>query len=84
MNLAIVLGGLTILVGLAVLIGLIDAHARRAAWRRIAAARREVQERELALLPAASPSAGLESGRPGGARRGAGAQRAVRRQGIAR
>jgi hypothetical protein len=50
MNLAIVLGGLTILVGLAVLIGLVDAHARRAAWRRIAAARREVQEREHALL----------------------------------
>lgn len=49
MNLAIVLGGLTILVGLSVLIGLVDAHARRAAWRRIAAARREVQEREHAL-----------------------------------
>jgi hypothetical protein len=50
MNLAIVLGGLMILVGLAVLISLVDAHARRRAWRRIAAARREVQEREHALL----------------------------------
>jgi hypothetical protein len=50
MNLAIVLGGLTILVGLALLIGVLDARARRAAWRRIATARREVQERELALL----------------------------------
>jgi hypothetical protein len=81
MNLAIVLGGLTILVGLAVLIGLIDAHARRAAWRRIAAARREVQERELALLPAASPTVGL---RPAGSRRGADAHRSVRPQRIAR
>jgi hypothetical protein len=84
MNLAIVLGGLTILVGLAVLIGLIDAHARRAAWRRIAAARREVQERELALLSATSPSAGLKSGRPGGVRRGADARGAVGSRGIAR
>jgi hypothetical protein len=50
MNLAIVLGGLMILVGLTLLVGLIDAHARRMAWRRIAAARREVQEREHALL----------------------------------
>jgi hypothetical protein len=50
MNLAIVLGGPTILVGLAVLIGYLDAHARGAAWRRIAAARRDVQERERALL----------------------------------
>jgi hypothetical protein len=50
MNLAIVLGGLTILVGLAVLIGYLDAQARGAAWRRIAAARRDVQERERALL----------------------------------
>jgi hypothetical protein len=50
MNLATVLGGLTILVGLALLISVIDARARGAAWRRIAAARREVQERELALL----------------------------------
>ena len=50
MNLAIVLGGLTTLVGLAVLISLIDAHARSAAWRRIAAARRDLQERERALL----------------------------------
>jgi len=50
MNLAIVLGGLVILVGLAILIGLVDAHARRTAWRRIAAARRQVQEREHALL----------------------------------
>jgi hypothetical protein len=38
MNLAIVLGGLTILVCMAVLIGYIDAHARDAAWRRITAA----------------------------------------------
>ncbi len=45
MTLAIVLGGLMILVGLAVLISLVDAHARRRAWRRIAAARREMQER---------------------------------------
>jgi hypothetical protein len=37
-------------------IGLIDAHARRAAWRRIAVARREVQERELALLHHADPA----------------------------
>ena len=50
MNLAIVLGGLTILVCVALLIGLVDTHARRAAWRRIADARREVQEREHALL----------------------------------
>jgi hypothetical protein len=50
MTLAIVLGGLTILVGLAVLIALVDAHARRRAWQRIADARREVQEREHALL----------------------------------
>jgi hypothetical protein len=50
MNLAIVLGGLTIIVGLAVLIGYLDARARGAAWRRIAAARRDVQERERALL----------------------------------
>jgi hypothetical protein len=50
MNLAILLGGLTILVGLAVLIGYLDAHARGAAWRRIAAARRDLQERERALL----------------------------------
>jgi hypothetical protein len=41
MSLAIVLGGLMILVGLAVLIGRIDAHARGAAWRRIPAARRD-------------------------------------------
>ncbi|TWF76895.1 hypothetical protein FHX44_112793 [Pseudonocardia hierapolitana] len=84
MNLAIVLGGLTILVGLAVLIGLIDAHARRAAWRRIAAARREVQERELALLSAVSPAAGPRPGRPGVSRRGADAHRAVGPRGIAR
>jgi hypothetical protein len=50
MNLAIVLGGLTILIGLVVLISFIDAQARGAAWRRIAEARRDVQERELALL----------------------------------
>jgi hypothetical protein len=50
MNLAIVLGGLTILVCVALLIALVDAHARRAAWQRIADARREVQEREHALL----------------------------------
>jgi hypothetical protein len=60
MNIAIVLGGLSILVGLAVLIGHLDARARSAAWRRIATARREVQERELALLShpeaAATPS----------------------------
>lgn len=49
MNLAIVLGGLVILAGLAVLVGFVDAHARRRAWRRIAAARREVQEREHSL-----------------------------------
>ena len=57
MNLAIVLGGLTILVCLAVLIALVDAHARRGAWRRIAAARREVQEREHALLYRADDAA---------------------------
>ena len=57
MNLAIVLGGLTILVGLAVLIGLVDAHARRRAWRRIAEARREVQEREHALMYGADDAA---------------------------
>jgi hypothetical protein len=50
MTLAIVLAGLTILVCLALLIGLVDGHARRAAWRRIADARREVQEREHALM----------------------------------
>jgi hypothetical protein len=61
MNLAFVLGGLTIIVGLAVLIGFIDARARGAAWRRIAAARREVQERELALL---RPDAAAVATRP--------------------
>ncbi|GAA5132305.1 hypothetical protein [Pseudonocardia adelaidensis] len=50
MNLAIVLGGPTILVGLAVLIAYLDAQARKSAWRRIAAARRDVQERERALM----------------------------------
>ena len=35
MSLAIVLGGLTILVGLAALIGYLDGRARRAAWRRL-------------------------------------------------
>ncbi len=49
MSFAIILGGLTLLIGLAVLIGRIDAHARDAAWRRIAVARAGVQERELAL-----------------------------------
>jgi hypothetical protein len=71
MNLAFVLGGLTIIVGLAVLIGFIDARARGAAWRRIAAARRDVQERELALL---RPDAAAVATRPLpprlGARRG--------------
>ena len=62
MNLAIVLGGLTILVGLAVLIGLVDAHARRAAWRRIAAARRDVQRREHALLHGPTPDHFLDDG----------------------
>jgi hypothetical protein len=53
----IALGGLTLLVGLALLIGLADSHARNAAWRRIATARRDVadarreqEEREHALL----------------------------------
>lgn len=51
MNLAIVLGGLTILVGLAVLIGLIDAHAQQAAWRRLdAAQQRETARRTAELL----------------------------------
>jgi hypothetical protein len=50
MNLAIVLGGLTILVGLAVLIGHLDGRARDAARRRIATARGDVQEGTLPFL----------------------------------
>lgn len=42
----IVLGGLAVLVCLAIAIGDVDANARDSAWRRIAAARRDHQERE--------------------------------------
>ncbi len=49
MNLVIVLGGLAILIGLAVSIGVVDNKARDRAWRRIAHARRDQQERERML-----------------------------------
>jgi hypothetical protein len=48
-NLMIVLSGLALLVGLAIAVGVADTHARDAAWRRIAAARRDQQERERVL-----------------------------------
>lgn len=51
-SLMIVLCGLALLVGLAVAIG-VDNQARDAAWRRIAVARREQQERLRGCL--ASP-----------------------------
>jgi hypothetical protein len=40
----IALVGLTILFGLALLIGIVDGRARDSAWRRIAAARRDIAE----------------------------------------
>jgi hypothetical protein len=49
MNLVIVLCGLVLLAALAVVIGTADTYARDAAWRRIAAARRDHQERDRAL-----------------------------------
>jgi hypothetical protein len=45
----IVLSGLVLLGGLAIMIGLADTQARKGAWRRIAAARRDQQERDRAL-----------------------------------
>ncbi len=50
MNLVIVICGVAVLIGVALLIGWVRAHAREDAWRRIADARRDQQERERALL----------------------------------
>jgi hypothetical protein len=49
MNLMIVLSGLVLLAGLALMIGAADTRARDVAWRRIAVARREQQERDRAV-----------------------------------
>ena len=49
MNLVIVLCGLVLLAVLAAAIGTADTYARNSAWRRIAAARRDQQERDRAL-----------------------------------
>ena len=50
MNLVIVLCGLVLLAFFAVAIGTADSYARDAAWRRIAGARRDQQERDRAVL----------------------------------
>ena len=49
MNLVIVLVGVAFLIGASLVIGF-ESHARNAAWRRIAEARRNYNERERALL----------------------------------
>ena len=49
-DLAVIGGGLLLLLGLAVLTGWVDGGARDAAWRRIAVARRLQHERERALF----------------------------------
>ena len=50
MNLAIVLVGVAFLIGVSLLVGWAEAHARNAAWRRIADARRHQNAQERALL----------------------------------
>lgn len=49
MNLVIVLVGVAFLIGASLVIGF-ESHARNAAWRRIADARRNQNERERALV----------------------------------
>jgi hypothetical protein len=49
MNLMTVFSGLVLLAGLALMIGAVDTQAHDAAWRRIAAVRREQQERDRAV-----------------------------------
>ena len=44
-NLMIILVGLALLTGLGIAVGVMDAYARKAAWRRIDATRRHRQER---------------------------------------
>jgi hypothetical protein len=50
LTLVTIVAGLALLMALAWLIGRVDADARNGAWRRIAASRRELHEKEQHLL----------------------------------